>query len=225
MQLLLVLLVLLLGSAALESKKRVAVIGGGIGGASACFFLLQEHGVEVTLFERSATLGGRSASVPAAGGEAGEARMMEMGAGILYTGNQYLYNISLQLGLSHVLSPPRTFGFWNGAGFAFRSGGMKLATSIRMLLRYGASLLRLTRLVKHHLLAFKQLYQVQREGRAFDTPEELWKSVGLYHLTQTSIETYFRDKGLSERIITELVAAVNRVNYNQGNGMAILHYI
>jgi hypothetical protein len=51
-----------------------------------------------------------------------EPQMLEMGAGILYTGNQYLYNISLELGLHHVPSPRRTFAFFDGNRFAFQSG-------------------------------------------------------------------------------------------------------
>ena len=53
---------------------------------------------------------------------ADEPQMLEMGAGILYTGNQYLYNISLELGLHHVPSPRRTFAFFDGNSFAFHSG-------------------------------------------------------------------------------------------------------
>ena len=53
---------------AARTKKRVAIIGGGIGGASASFFL-QQQAVEVTVFEREAALGGRSASFPLPGSD------------------------------------------------------------------------------------------------------------------------------------------------------------
>ena len=55
---------------------------------------------------------------------ADEPHMLEMGAGILYTGNQYLYNISLELGLHHVPSPRRTFAFFDGNSFVFQSGAL-----------------------------------------------------------------------------------------------------
>ena len=64
--------------------------------------------------------------------------------------------------------------------------------------------------------------EVQEQGLAFERPEDLWKAVGLYELTQTSVATYLRGEGLSQRIISELVAAVNRVNYNQGNTLNAL---
>jgi prenylcysteine oxidase/farnesylcysteine lyase len=191
-----------------RGTKKVAIIGGGIGGAATSFFL-QEQGVEVTVFERSEEVGGRSASVPYPGSSR-EQKMMEIGAGILYTGNKYLYNMSLQLGLHHLASPPRSFGLWDGDSFAFRSGSTKLRTKILLLWRYGLSLLRLSKIVKGRLSDFNKIYELQMQGRAFDKPEDLWGAVGLYSLTQTSIEAYLQRQGLSKRIRSELVAAVNR---------------
>ena len=198
-------------------KKRVAVVGGGIGGAAASYFL-QEAGVEVTLFERSNELGGRSSSVPFDG----DGQMLEMGAGILYTGNRYLYNLSLLLGLHHVSAPPRSFGLWDGDSFAFQSGRSKFTTSLKMLLRYGRSVLRLSATVKRRLSDFTQLYALQQHGHAYERPEELWAAVGLHNLTQTTIEQYLREEGMSQKIIAELVAAVNKVNYNQDNRLNAL---
>jgi prenylcysteine oxidase/farnesylcysteine lyase len=204
-------------------KKRVAVIGAGIGGASAGFFL-HERGVEVTVFERSPAVGGRSSSAayPLSPPSSERPQMMEMGAGILYTGNRYLYNLSLLLGLHHVPSPPRSFGLWSGDTFAFRSGSTKFSTSLGMVWRYGLSLFRLTKTVKSRLADFMRLYDVQEEGRCFENPKDLWEAVGLYNLTQTTIESYLTAQGLSRRILGELVAAVNRVNYNQNNQLNAL---
>ena len=194
----------------------------GIGGASVSYFL-REHGIEVTVFESTEAVGGRSSSRGYPFSKPSERpQMMEMGAGILYTGNRYLYNISLLLGLHHVPSPPRSFGFWDGSKFAFRSGSTKFWTSMRMLWRYGRSLLRLTRTVKDRLADFMQLYDVQEQGRCFDHPADLLEAVGLFNLTQTTIEAYLSDQGLSQRILGELVAAVNRVNYNQDNQLNAL---
>lgn len=61
-----------------------------------------------------------------------ERPMLEMGAGILYTGNQYLYNISLALGLRHVPTPRRSFGFFDGSSFAFQSSSTKMGTSAKV---------------------------------------------------------------------------------------------
>ncbi|KAK0567786.1 hypothetical protein OC861_002529 [Tilletia horrida] len=46
--------------------KRVAIIGGGAGGSSAAYFLSRsgQH-IEITLFEKSTRLGGRSTTIPA----------------------------------------------------------------------------------------------------------------------------------------------------------------
>ena len=94
-------------------------------------------------------------------GASEEKRMMEMGAGILYTGNRYLYNLSLLFDLQHVLSPPRSFGFWDGDRLAFRSGSTKFRTSVKMVWRYGLSIMRLTHVVKSRLVDFMRLYAIQ----------------------------------------------------------------
>jgi isorenieratene synthase len=59
-------LCVLAAQAQTASTKRVAIIGGGIGGGAASFFLQQQQ-VEVTVFEREDTLGGRSCSIPLPG--------------------------------------------------------------------------------------------------------------------------------------------------------------
>ena len=56
----------------------------------------------------------------------------------------------------------------------------------------------------------------QEAAESFETAEELWSSVGLYHLTQESLGEELKLHGLNEKLMRELVGAVNRVNYNQG---------
>ena len=67
---------------------------------------------------------------------------------------------------------------------------------------------------------------MQANGTAFDTPEQLLQRLGLLSLTQQSFSTFLAeslggDTG-SLRYAEEFVAAINRVNYNQGNGINAL---
>ena len=67
---------------------------------------------------------------------------------------------------------------------------------------------------------------MQANGTAFDTPEQLLQRLGLLALTQQSFSTFLAeslggDTG-SQRYAEEFIAAVNRVNYNQGNGINAL---
>ncbi len=66
----------------------------------------------------------------------------------------------------------------------------------------------------------------QANGTAFDTPEALLERMGLLALTQQRFSTFLTetlgsDVG-SQRYGAELVGAVNRVNYNQGNSLNAL---
>jgi prenylcysteine oxidase / farnesylcysteine lyase len=70
---------------------------------------------------------------------------------------------------------------------------------------------------------FRRIYDLQSNGTSFDTPEELLRRVGLFELTQQSLGGYIEEvlggARTSRRMARELVAAVNLVNYNQGNGL------
>lgn len=72
--------------------------------------------------------------------------------------------------------------------------------------------------VKTTLENFDQIYSKQDNGEVFRHPADLWKSLNLLHLTETTFQQ-FSDTKLSKNslLASELLAAVNRVNYNQGN--------
>ena len=68
---------------------------------------------------------------------------------------------------------------------------------------------------------FAGVYPLHDQGTAFTTPAELLGTLGLYDLTQDNLLQYWREhigtSASAERFASELLGAVTRANYNQGN--------
>ncbi|CAM9897021.1 unnamed protein product, partial [Chrysoparadoxa australica] len=198
-----------------------AVIGAGIGGATAAYYARQEIGCHITVFEGSERVGGRASAITL---EGGQHDIAEVGASIIYTGNQHLYNLTEKMGLQRLDPPGGDEGtaLWDGERVRFMLEGGLLGTA-KVLLRYGWSMVSLTRMVKAALVKFNGIYDLQREGMAFTTPEELWGAVGLQELTTMNITEHLSTRlGPGARVVNEIVYGVNRINYNQGLEMNAL---
>ncbi|CAM9340392.1 unnamed protein product, partial [Phaeothamnion confervicola] len=150
-------------------------------------------------------------------------RTYETGASIIHSANDYFKNFTDLLQLARKDPSDSTTGLWNGQRMAFRTHSWSLRTSAALLWRYGLSLPRLQSLVKATLTKFKQIYALQAEGEAFETPEELWAAVGLLSLTRRNLSEHLREAlGGPTRLEDELVFAINKCNYNQGNELNAL---
>lgn len=123
-------------------------------------------------------------------------------------------------------------GIWNGSRLVFRSSPSNFITIIKILWRYKFSIFRLRKLVRRTLSDFMQIYTLQNTSslatacpRGFFSPQELWEAVGLFNLTQVSLRAYLEAEKVGQadaRIVQEFVGSVNRVNYNQDNGLNAL---
>lgn len=72
---------------------------------------------------------------------------------------------------------------------------------------------------------FTRIYALQDQCMSFDAPELLWKELDLYDLTQVTMRDYMTQQGVAapdSLIIKEVVGSINRVNYNQNNGLNAL---
>ena len=100
-------------------------------------------------------------------------------------------------GLEKVLVPTgEGFGIFNGQNFVFRTSTMSIFTKLRMLFRYGLSLLSVNRHVDDMLKRFCEIYSLQQHnGQTFHTVPDMLKAVGgenFYHMTQVSlVKVYF----------------------------------
>ena len=99
-----------------------------------------------------------------------------------------------KLGLTRV--PPEgsseeLFSIYDGSKFVFRQSTWTLVTLWRMVQRYWLTYFTF-QAPKQMLNKFLRLYDLQSQGRSFDTPEAFLKELGLYELTQQSMHSYLQ---------------------------------
>ena len=103
-------------------------------------------------------------------------------------------NAADKLGLTRV--PPEgssedLFSIYDGSNFVFRQSTWTLVTLWRMVQRYWLTYFTF-QAPKQMLHKFLRLYDLQSQGRSFDTPEAFLKELGLYDLTQQSMHSYLQ---------------------------------
>ncbi|RJE23463.1 Prenylcysteine [Aspergillus sclerotialis] len=210
-----------------STPKRVAIIGAGAAGSSASYHLRKysdstDRPLNITVFERSPYIGGRSTTVNVFDNPA---YPIELGASIFVSVNTHLVNASREFGLnvrsaSH--SRPResedTLGIWDGTRFVFilkdSYGWWNIA---RLLWRYGLAPIRTQSLMKRTVGSFLKMY---------DEPNFPFKDIGtaavelgLLDLTSSPGETYLEKNGISDDFAREIIQASTRVNYGQNLGL------
>ncbi|GAX76995.1 hypothetical protein CEUSTIGMA_g4442.t1 [Chlamydomonas eustigma] len=206
----------------LQKDLRVAVIGAGVGGAFAAFNIRKEMGNDTKLdvFESTYHVGGRAKTFIHDG------KVLELGASIISDHNFYLAEAAQELNLD--VAPPSEEG---SGGFSIFDGTKIVHNQTsswfslaRSLWKYGLSPFMYGRKTKQMFDGFKQIYDLQNQGRAFDSPESMLSALGIYNLTQVSCAEYTKEYLSSQwwswgavAFIRELVGAVNRCNYNQRN--------
>ncbi|CAM9405134.1 unnamed protein product [Pylaiella littoralis] len=208
-----------------SDKVSVAVIGAGIGGSAASYFLrdaLDEHfQAKIVVFDAAEKVGGRTDHFVYDG------KALESGASVIYTGNAHIFNLTERVHLKKLDSSKQegsNTGLWDGERFVLTTTSSGVANLARMVWRYGRSLLTLRSMVYEALAKFDRIYDLQKAGRVFETPEELWSEVGLLDLSRKTIAEYFEERvGRARSLVeTELAFGANRVNYNQDNGLNAL---
>ncbi|CAI5994119.1 unnamed protein product [Closterium sp. NIES-64] len=115
----------------------------------------------------------------------------------------------------------------SGGGFVFQEWRLgegavmrwvaDLVNGARMAVRYSlAGLIAMRAFVGDMLARWMRLYDERREGgEAFETPEELLRSLGLLELTRVTLSDALLEKGLPAVLVTELVTMITRVQYGQ----------
>ena len=202
-----------------EPPIRIGIIGSGIGGASTAYFLRQlynssatQQPISLTLLEASEHVGGRVQSITVDG------HHLEAGASIIHQSNSYMYNLSTALGLSHATAKKDNsrMSIWShdSRQFDFSTTQYSWLNAVLMLWHYGWSVFSLFSRVEAVSDKWRQLYALQAANRSFATPVELLTTLDLYDVTQSSLRSYLKPS-VSSKLLVELVAAAERVNYNQ----------
>lgn len=127
--------------------------------------------------------------------------------------------MALHLGLETNADTDGIFSLYDGQDIVFSTSSSSWLTALKLLWRYGLSLVRMERATKSLLNKFGNIYSLQDQGEAFNSVPDMLQAMGgsdeFYRLTQISVRKYLLEQGLSELLIDELVTAVMRINYGQ----------
>ena len=111
------------------------------------------------------------------------------------------------------------FSLYNGNEIVFSTSTWSWLTSLKLLWRYGFSLIKMEQATKNLLKKFEKIYTLQGNGEAFQSVPDLLNAMSggseFYRLTQITAREYLSEQGLSELLIDELVTAITRINYGQ----------
>ncbi|KAL4561299.1 hypothetical protein LXL04_033463 [Taraxacum kok-saghyz] len=209
-----------------QPPADVCIIGTGMAGSSVAHFLRQYSSSisQIRMFERHPIVGGRMATVTI-GGETFEA-----GASILHPKNYHALNFTNMLNLK-VKGPSASdssfsLGIWDGQKFLFKTIDSKskspvvqyfvsLANSLRMFVRYGISLLKMTNFVEVTVDSFLKYYESKESRPIFKTVEDMLQWADLYNLTTQTLEEELTGLNYSPLLIQELITVITRINYGQ----------
>jgi hypothetical protein len=154
------------------------------------------------------------------------ARRAEVGGAVYSTVNRLVSGFAQRFNLS-TFDPTATsddrVGLWNGVSFDFETSFSRLGTIWRALQRYGLSGVRANNLLYHSILPrFERIYE-----RLFDAQhaaplasvDAVLDLMQLKHLTRMTLAHYLRTSqpAMAARFVNEMVEAMSRVNYGQGN--------
>ena len=115
--------------------------------------------------------------------------------------------------------PSTPSAIFDGREFILKLGKCGFCTDLKLLFRYGFSVIRFQLFLKSTLKKYSKIYQLQSEGHAFSTVPDLLNAMGgasFVEETQSSAQKYFVGKlGWSQQMIDEIFVPGLRVNYGQ----------
>ncbi|CAK7269629.1 hypothetical protein SEPCBS57363_003698 [Sporothrix epigloea] len=207
---------------------RVAVIGAGAAGSSTAYHLRQfanADGVDVniTLFEKTNRIGGRTLTTHAYGDAS---QPVELGASIFVPINEILWNATSNFGLP--LQPAAgnddaagLLGIWDGDRFVYtqddRSSGWW--NLLRLVWTYGTAPYRANKLMQATIQRFLELYKApyfpfrSLTTRAYE--------LELTYVTSQTGQQFLDAGGVGVRFSHDIVQASTRVNY--ASNLARIH--
>ncbi|TVY35374.1 Farnesylcysteine lyase [Lachnellula subtilissima] len=204
----------------LDINKRVAIIGAGASGSSTAYYLqqfaeLSGIPINITVFERSSYVGGRSTTVNAYGNPL---ERVELGASIFVDVNTILKNSSAKFGLRSKDSETEydeILSIWDGEKFVFtqKDSGWQYWDIAKMLWKYGLAPLRTQRLMRSTVSKFRKLYEAP--AFPFKSLSDRALDLDLTSVTSLTGEQYLKDNKVGPPFSTDIIQASTRVNYGQ----------
>lgn len=208
----------------LAYAKTVAIIGGGIAGSSAAYFLAQantEENLELHVFEKSDTAGGRTKSQVIDGAR------RELGGSLIHSTNKYAMHYAQLDGLGFAVDQPsdgrtESVSIWDGQQLRHLFDA-DFKMPFQLFYSYGfKSLYNTKQLAADAVERFAKIYELQERGEAFDTPKEMIESLGLYEFSQQRSDSFFLSNGVGSAFINDVITGLSRVNYMQDSDINAL---
>ncbi|EMR85927.1 putative prenylcysteine oxidase protein [Botrytis cinerea BcDW1] len=206
--------------------KRIAIIGAGAGGSSSAYHLQKyaaesDLAINVTVFERSSYIGGRSTTVNAYGNSL---EPVELGASIFVDVNAILKNASREFDLhaqSSNTEEVEVLGIWDGAEFVYtqKDSDWKYWDIAKMFWKYGLAPLKTQRLMKTVVAKFLQLYEAPYFP--FRSLTERIEELDLKSVASVTGEQFLAQNNIEGSFTTDLIQASTRVNY--GQNLNVIH--
>lgn len=198
--------------------------GAGSGGASAAHYIKRFNDpcipVNITVYERSSYVGGRSTTVHAYDDLLEPA---ELGASIFVQVNRNLVNAVAEFNLSteddEITQPdsaPSVLGIWNGEEFVFTQDDDSYAwwNVIKIIWKYGfMNVARNQALMKKTVGKFLQMYD--EPYFPFRSLSETAFELGLTEITATTGTQLLAENNIHPPYSTDIIQASTRVNYAQ----------
>ncbi|KAH6606018.1 prenylcysteine oxidase [Trichoderma cornu-damae] len=223
-----------------KAVKNIAIIGAGAAGSSAAYHLRQfaeesDVKVNITIFEKTDRIGGRSLTVSAFDDAS---QPIELGASIFVAVNHILCNgtknFNLSVGSNYRVASGKddVTAIWDGEGFVYETtdGTAWWWDAGKLWWRYGMSPYRAVSLVKEVVGKFLKLYEQpyfpfrSLTARAYELGlVEITAVTGEQLLAQNKTNgSLFLNRGqINENFSRHIIQAATRVNY--ASNLAYLH--
>ncbi|KAF4449749.1 prenylcysteine oxidase/farnesylcysteine lyase [Fusarium austroafricanum] len=210
-----------------EIVHNVAIIGAGAAGSSAAFHLrkyaLEEDlTINITVFEKTDRIGGRTLTVPAYGDYS---LPIELGASIFVGANHILVNASerfnLPLSEPHRLEKNDMTVIWDGINFVFQTteGSWGWWDLAKMFWRYGLSPYRTKQIVDAMIEEFLKLYEAPYFP--FKSLSKRAEQTGFTEITGMTGAQLLNESEINPRFAREILQVGTRVNY--ASNLAYIH--
>lgn len=204
-----------------EPVKSVAIIGAGSGGASTAYYLNRffQHPcirVNITVYERSSYVGGRSTTVDVYGDPT---EPVELGASIFVNVNKNLVSAAKEFGLAtqgfkpKIKDLPNTLGVYDGKDWVFVGSESGWWTTAKILWKYGLAPIRTQQLMKKTVGAFLKMYD--EPHFPFKDLSQTAYDLGLTEATAATGEQFLQANNIQGPFGSDIIQASTRVNYAQ----------
>jgi hypothetical protein len=201
-----------------QSKKgnqapKVAIIGSGICGTTSAYYLSSIFSdLEITIFEKNSTVGGRMSTVEI------EGKKIELGAGFFIEANRNMMELAKKFECSYKLyeKDVKDSISWDGESVLYNSEVR--FSFFRFLYNYGISVFKLKRYLDKSLKDFEKCYQVidllNKTHPGLKGPRDFLKVINFEDCLSRTGLRHVTDIGLKENFIKNILYGVVSAIYN-----------